>query len=87
MIKLEPFYIHVTPEESEIVQNLLFKCGYFWSNRPHKMLKHLDKPYLKIENSLSILSNDGNSFCVGVRIITLEELILEIESNLTNINE
>jgi len=82
MIHLEDFYIHVTPEESEIVQQLLFKCGYCWAANPPKQVKYLDSPYLKIEPDKFILSNDGNYFEDGVRMITLEQLINEIEDKL-----
>jgi len=81
MIHLEDFYIHVTPEESEIVQQLLFKCGFFWTGefRPEVMLT--EQPILVLINDIIYFSR-GNNMDLERRTITLEELLNEIESKL-----
>lgn len=49
-MKIEPFKIKVTPEQSKIVQEVLFKNGYAWKDRTIYM--HDTKvPYLYLDNN------------------------------------
>ena len=82
MIKLEPFYIHVnSPEESEIVQKLLFKCGYGWQEIPKQVLKHINATVLTLCDDGYIRWSDDCKYQFK-RTITLVQLISEIESQL-----
>ena len=86
MIALEPFYIHVTPEESEIVQKLLFKCGYLWAGETSPEVILTDKPILTLCVDSNIRWVNYINENAEKRTITLEQLINEIESKLANIN-
>ena len=88
MIELEPFYIHVnSPEESEIVQKLLFKCGYGWAGNLIPKIIQKDKSILTLDSYKEIrYCSKASSKLRDRRTIVLEVLITEIESKLTNIN-
>ena len=87
MIKLEPFYIEVTPEDSEIVQKLLFKCGYRWTSDVYneQVVRHLDKPILvtRTFSAYEIYYNYDNTYYTQEpRKLTIEQLINEIENKI-----
>ena len=44
---MENFKIHVTPEQSEVIQKLLFLAGYSWDFE--QRVQYLDKTYLFID--------------------------------------
>ena len=51
-MKIEPFKIQVTPEQSAKVQNELFRKGFFWCSENDKVL-HTDVPYLMFRHCLN----------------------------------
>lgn len=40
-MKIEPFVIKVTPEQSKIIQEIIFKNGYSWADR-EKTVQYID---------------------------------------------
>ena len=84
MIALEPFYIHVnSPKESEIVQKLLFKCGFRWAGDSDPKVRLTDMAILVLTIYNEILyCRSSDRKISGRRTITLEQLINEIESTL-----
>jgi len=64
--KLEPFKIRVTPEESRIVQEVLFENGYEWGLNGRNVV-NTEQPFLLIDmdDDLICYMKDGcdNQFC------------------------
>ena len=40
-MKIEPFVIKVTPEQSKIIQEIIFKNGYSWADR-QKIVQYIE---------------------------------------------
>ena len=64
--KLEPFKIRVTPEESRVVQEVLFENGYEWGLNGRNVV-NTEQPFLLIDmdDDLICYMKDGcdNQFC------------------------
>jgi len=78
-MKIEEFKIRVTPEQSAIVQNVLFNNGYSWVTGCQNIVIHTNKKYLCLEDGYDALPrelcyyNKRKTF----EIDTLEELSFE----------
>ena len=48
-IEIEPFEIKVNPEQSRIIQKVLFQNNYDWVNYNHKTIQHTNKKYLSLD--------------------------------------
>ena len=83
---MRDFKIIVTPEESEVIQKLLFLAGYTWSNNIKEVL-YTEDPYLffhyykskqKLFSSERVFTYEISSYDE----ITFKEFITEIEIEL-----
>jgi len=68
-MKIKNFKMKVTPEQSKIVQNILFKNGYFWYSDKVSIIRNLDYKYIlcnRYDNDVKkiycLISNDIESF-------------------------
>ena len=59
-MKIDPFIIHVTPEQSKTIQNIIFKNGYRWAGGENKDPLYLDNQTGGFYNFI-ILENDSPS--------------------------
>ena len=81
------FKIKVTPEQSEILQKLLFIAGYKWGDDTTDVL-YTEVPYLFFDNDDHInqvlrKSNSVNRFNeINYDEITFDEFVYEIEQEL-----
>ena len=76
------FKIKVTPEQSEVVQKLLFLAGYSWLSGD-KNIKFTDKKYLFFDcDHITTSSLDTYYIQDNNPEITFEEFITEIEIEL-----
>ena len=76
------FKIKVTPEESEVVQKLLFLAGYSWFSGD-KIIKFTDRKYLFFDcGDITTISLYTNYIQDNNTEITFEEFITEIEIEL-----
>ena len=86
-MNLGKFYIEVTPEESVIVQQLLYRCGYRWSINDGYPLEDCEPIYLNVPIIMSLFTgriyhNNLPPISSDIRELSLEELISEIEEKL-----
>ena len=76
------FKIKVTPEESEVIQKLLFLAGYTWGNG-EVTVQHTDGTYyLYFNHKITYGINVNNFNNHNNHNITFEEFINEIELEL-----
>ena len=59
-MKIEPFKMKVTPEQSKRVQEILFKNGYSWFMNGATNVKHLYSPYLYFTQSIRLRETQPN---------------------------
>ena len=84
---MRDFKIKVTPEESEVIQKLLFLAGYSWRNTNNINVKDTDKPFLYFDEGILTWSNLESTFYSDIYDnpeITFEEFVNEIELELNN---
>ena len=82
---MENFKIHVTPEQSEVIQKLLFLLDFKWGYE--QRVRYLDKTYLFIDcnyKKIRMSNNDDMDFfnAHDNRELTFDEFINEIEQEL-----
>ena len=76
------FKIEVTPEQSEVIQKLLFIAGYSWFSGD-KIIKFTDRKYLFFDcGHITTSTYFGPNFNNPNPEITFEEFINEIEIEL-----
>ena len=84
---MKDFKIKVTPEQSEVLQKLLFIAGYTWADDTTEIISTIS-PYLFFDNDDHInqvlrKSNTVNRFNeINYDEITFDEFINEIEQEL-----
>ena len=80
---MEDFKIKVTPEQSEVIQKLLFILGYEWPDSKIK-ISHLDKSFLYVYDTEKIRTgiNSEQFLRHHNRELTFDEFINEIEIEL-----
>ena len=80
---MENFKIHVTPEQSEVIQKLLFILGYEWPDSK-KNISNLDSSFLYIYDTKKIRAGMYSGIFLGHhnRELTFDEFINEIEQEL-----
>lgn len=78
---MRDFKIHVhSPEESAIVQELMFKLRYAWGYNT-KEIRYPNEPYLFLDNNRISYCDDGDYFeNHSFRELTLNQLLDEIEN-------
>ena len=72
-MKIEPFRIRVTPEQSKIIQETLFENGYSWRGSPAQ-IKHLDKDRLIFDSSRGLRHSWGDK-CLYAPLITFKQFL------------
>lgn len=68
-----PFKIHVYPETSRIVQELLFMLGYSWING-YKRVIQMDKPWLLFDGEHLTYGMSGRNDRGINKELTIEDL-------------
>lgn len=86
-MKIDPFIIHVTPEQSKTIQNIMFKNGYRWAGGENKDPLYLDNKtggfydYIILEDDfrLSLLLSVSNPIELVLRCSREEDETLTFD--------
>ena len=78
---MKDFRIKVTPKESELVQELLFLCGYSWRDGDRNVTLTI-MPYLELEDNNLYYSNSESPYKNDRSLTTFDEFLDMIEIEL-----
>lgn len=82
---MTPFKMVINdPEESALIQEILFKLGYKWANGETKPLYCFDMKHLYLDTHITFSSdiNFGRYVSEKLREITFEQFLNEIEEQI-----